>query len=247
MTMIGHDDLLLPGYLQKMTELIGRYPDASLYQSHFTYIDINGKPVRQCQPMPPTMHADEFLARECQQAMDSMGTGYMMRSRDFDAMGGMGLEYPNLIFADYALWLKLTGKAYLAIARETLFEYRLHDSVSRITNGEAYAKAFGRYADFLAGLRAKDPSIANSLDKYGKQFLLYFSESLSHRLLKTPVEKRQTSVSAYIKRCIQYAGRIIPGQSFNPWLKWRIALAAILDNRVGRYIFGFFRPQSAHS
>src|SRR2546423_4977854 len=34
-TMIGHDDLLSTNYLTVMDDLIRKYPDASLYQTHF--------------------------------------------------------------------------------------------------------------------------------------------------------------------------------------------------------------------
>ncbi|MBK8710310.1 MAG: hypothetical protein IPL97_00260 [Niastella sp.] len=51
-----------------------------------------------------------FLKAEFLQTMDSMGTGYMMRSNDFDMLHGLSIAYPNLIFADYQLWVQLTGK-----------------------------------------------------------------------------------------------------------------------------------------
>ena len=39
MTVIGHDDLLDNNYLDVMNALIAKYPNASLYQTHFRYID----------------------------------------------------------------------------------------------------------------------------------------------------------------------------------------------------------------
>src|SRR5436853_206744 len=42
MTMIGHDDLLYPHYLQEMDTLIAKHPQASLYQAHFAFIDASG-------------------------------------------------------------------------------------------------------------------------------------------------------------------------------------------------------------
>ena len=46
MTIIGHDDLFDKNYLQQMDELINHYPDASLYQSHFRFIDAAGSIMR---------------------------------------------------------------------------------------------------------------------------------------------------------------------------------------------------------
>ena len=61
MTLIGHDDLLEPDYLQIITELIKKFPDASLYQTHFRYIDNKGKIIRNCKPMNEVQTASEFL------------------------------------------------------------------------------------------------------------------------------------------------------------------------------------------
>ena len=237
-TLIGHDDLLHPHYLQTMQALIAQHPSASLYQAHFLFIDDNGKEIRPCQPMAEVQYADEFLACQFTHTLDSMGTGYMMRSKDFDAAGGMGLHYPKLIFADYALWVKLTLLNYKATSTVTAFSYRLQQhNVSRLTNGDEYQQAFGEYAVFLAGLRVQYAAIAAVLDKYGKQLLLYFCESLSHRLLKTAAAARTISVRQYINKCRGYAKLLIPGQSFNPLRRPRIALALLLDNKPGIFIF----------
>lgn len=243
-TLIGHDDILHPHYLQTMEALIHQHPDASLYQAHFVFIDAQGNELRSCQPMAEIQSAAEFLACECTQTLDSMGTGYMMRSSDFDAAGGLTLEYPKLIFADYALWMKLILINYKATAAVTAFSYRLHNSVSKLTNGEEYQQAFGVYAHFLGGLRTKNETIAAVLDRYGKQMLLYFCESLSHRLLKTPAGWRTTNVQHYINKCRQYAAFLIPGQSFKPLYKPRILLAVLLDNKPGIFIFNFMKKMA---
>jgi glycosyltransferase involved in cell wall biosynthesis len=120
-TFIGHDDVLHPGYLQAMADLVIAEPAATLYQAHFTFIDAAGKKIRACRPMKSRYTVAEFLQGEFLQTVDSMGTGYMMRSLDFDAVGGMTMAYPRLIFADYALWVKLAAKGYLAVSPEILF------------------------------------------------------------------------------------------------------------------------------
>ncbi len=246
-TLIGHDDLLHPHYLSTMEDLIRQHPQASLYQSHFLFIDPAGNKLRPCLPMAEVQSADEFLACQFTKTLDSTGTGYMMRSKDFDAMGGMGLKYPKLIFADYALWVRLILLNYKATSPITAFSYRLHNSVSRLTNGEDYQQAFEQYAYFLADLRKVNAKIATVLDIFGKQMLLYFCESLSHRLLKTPVTQRKTRIAAYVNKCCQYAKLLIPGQSFRPMLKPRILLAALLDNKPGLSIFNFVKRYSGAS
>ncbi len=237
MTIIGHDDLLHPRYLQAMADLIQEHPAASLYQAHFIFIDSQGKEMRPSQPMAAKQTAAEFLACECTQTLDSMGTGYMMRSADYDAAGGITTLYPKLLFADYALWVKLILLNYKATTPVTAFSYRLHNNTSKLVNGEDYQQAFGEYAFFLAGLRVKHAAIATVLDRYGKQFLLYFCESLAHRLLKTPAAQRTTTVAQYIRNCRKYADALIPGQRFEPLRKPRILLALMLDNKPGVFIF----------
>ncbi|MFT3934712.1 MAG: glycosyltransferase [Chitinophagaceae bacterium] len=239
MTMIGHDDLLHPHYLQTMDALIKLHPKASLYQAHFIFIDSFGKEMRPCQPMAEMQYADDFLTCEILQTLDSMGTGYMMRSSDYNKTGGMTLEYPKLIFADYALWMRLILLNYKATTAVTAFSYRLHNSVSKLTNGEDYQLAFCRYAAFLIDSRKNNAAIASVLDKHGKQMLLYFCESLSHRLLKTAADNRTTSVWQYILKCRELAKGLIPGQAFHPLLRIRILLAVLLDNKPGRVIFSW--------
>ena len=241
MTIIGHDDLLYPNYLQTMDALITADQVATLYQAHFDYIDEAGQLLRPCQPMAEKLFADEFLDCQMNRSLDSTGTGYMMRSYDYDKLGGISPLYPNLIFADYELWMKLIGKGHFAISRETTFAYRVHDSVSRLTNGEEYQQAFSRYLGYLEGLRIASDDIALTLDRSGKKMLMYFCESLSHRLLKTPKKMRTTTVWNFIRGCRKHARLLIPGQPFRPLLKLRIKAAWLLDNPIGRPLFRLFK------
>jgi len=240
-TLIGHDDILHPDYLQTMSDLIAKHPGASLYQSHFKFIDSTGAYIRSCKPMAEKQYAHEFIACQLEDTIDSMGTGYMMRSSDYDELGGISALYPNLIFADYELWVKLTYRHYKATAASEAFSYRIHNSVSKMTNGEAYKEAFGRYMLFLAGLKAKDEKISAALEQHAKKMLLYFCESLSHRLLKTDKKLRKTTVGAFVRECRGYAAMLIPGQPFRPMLKPKIFAAWCLDNPPGLALFSLYK------
>ena len=228
MTMIGHDDLLDKTYLEEMDKLIKKHPNASLYQTHYTYIDKDGLLARRCLPMDENQKAYEFLACQMNRTIDSTGTGYMMRSEDFDELGGMPVNYPNLIFSDYELWIKLSKKGYKATSQKDCFQYREHLSVSRITNGEQYEKAFGEYVMFLVSLKIY-PEFEEVIYRYGRMMLLYFCESLSHRVLKTPANTRQIRVKDVVKKFRYYAEVLIPGQPFEPLKKRGIRLAVFLD------------------
>jgi glycosyltransferase involved in cell wall biosynthesis len=242
MTMIGHDDVLLPFYLEEMNSLILKHPGASLYQAHYNYIDANGSMLRPCLPMDEVQQAHEFLACQMARTIESTGTGYMMRSGDYDRVGGIPVHFPNLIFADYSLWIKLMLPGYKVTSPKLCFLYRLHQNVSRTTNGMEYQDAFGAYMAFIKSLMQSNAAIHEVVTRYGKDMLLYFCESLSHRLLKTPKEKRTLTVAGFIEKCKAYAAEIIPGQEFNPEAKFRINIARQLDQTgIGRQAFYMFR------
>ena len=241
MTMIGHDDLLHPSYLKEMNELIARHPDASLYQSHYRYIDQDGHLIRYCLPMDEIQQASEFLACQFSRTMESMGSGYLMRSSDYDKLGGMPGYYPNLIFADYELWINLMRLGYKATSARECFSYRIHQNLSRMTNGMLYQGAFGKYMSFIKSLIDQDPVIKCIVERYGKDMLYYNCESLSHRLLKTPSRQRTISVNEFIKKCESYANDLIPEQQFKPLHKFRIRIAGQLDrSAIGRIVFNLF-------
>jgi len=228
-TLIGHDDILYPNYLEDIIELIKKYPDASLYQTHFNFINAEGKLIKPCKPMASIQILDEFIAAQMNQTIDSMGTGYMMRSKDFNMLGGMPTNYPNLIFADYELWMRLTQLSYKATSDKFCFSYRIHRSVSKTTNGEAYAGAFIKYALFLTTL-LKDQKIKKAIEANGHQFLMYFCQSLSHRILKTPLNNRKIKVRQFIEHCNQMAALLIPTQPFTPLKIFKIKIAKQIDN-----------------
>lgn len=242
MTMIGHDDILHPNYLEEMNKLIIKYPDASLYQTHFNYIDENGTFLRHCIPMSQKQYAHEFLVSQMTRQIDSTGTGYMMRSNDFDKLGGMPAHYPNLIFADFHLWVTLMLLGYKATSPNQCFSYRIHRSLSRTTNGMVYQTAFIKYVEFLIALGKTNQDIGDVIRVNGKDFLLYYCKAMSHRLLKTPTEQRTISVSDFIINCKKVAVDFIPGQQFQPQNSLSIRAAELLDSfSLLRKLFLYFR------
>ena len=241
MTLIGYDDVLEPNYLEIMNDLIQKHPSASLYQAHFKYINATGEHIRYCIPMDETQFAHEFLGSFMCRGIDSTGTGYMMRSADYDNVGGMDPLFPNLIFADYKLWTLLTLIKYKATSPVRGFRYRLHESVSKTTNSELYASAFKKFLDFILKMSSNE-KIKAVIKVYGKEMLMYHCEALSHRILKTPGNLRKITVKEFIDQCVDYSTVLIPGQNFQPFQKFRIRIAAILDsNRYTRQIFMFFK------
>jgi len=241
-TLIGHDDVLKPDYLAIMDELIRKHPKASLYQTHFEYIDQSGKLIRNCLPMDEIQKGHEFLAAHMTHTMDSMGSGYMMRAADYDRMGGIPTNYPNLLFADYELWTRLSLISYKATSPKSGFLYRVHQSLSRTTSAVLYQDAFISYVDFIADLMKTNENVRTVVEKYGNTLLLFYCQSLSHRLLKTPMQQRSIRVKDFIQRCRIAAGKLGLENQFKPGKVFKIEIARIIDNNaLSRYLFQTYK------
>ena len=232
MTIIGHDDLLESNYLQVMNDLISKFPDASLYQTHFKFIDAKGNLIKHCKSMDATQTVDEFLKSLFTDTIDTMGTGYMMRSIDYDAVGGIP-SYPNLMFADHALWIKLTAFHYKATASSESFLYRLHENVSKTSSASNYINAFYKYMDFLIKLKSDVSSVGVVIEEYVTAYIRYYCRSLSHRLLKTPLHERNgITVSDFINNCIKYNDLLTGKAKLQPLKQFNIRFAKFIDNNV---------------
>lgn len=157
-----------------MTALIHGQPDASLYHAHFRFMDAAGRVRRSCGPLPARETAAAWLSDLCRPgARDNLhATGYVARSADYDAVGGIpGFE--NLLFADYVLWLRLVHRSYKATAPDACFSCRLHErSVSGAADALSYVRAIPPYFDFLNRFRAADPRIAEAFAAHGPDYCL---------------------------------------------------------------------------
>lgn len=232
MTIIGHDDLFEKNYLQTMHDLIQQYPDASLYQTHFKFIDAKGNFIKRCKPMDEKQTAAEFLHSLFTDSIDTMGTGYVMRSKDYDAVGGIP-PYPNLLFADHALWIKLTALSYKATAPAESFLYRLHENLSKKSDAARYINAFYNYLGFLVELNKTHTEIAGTIEEYISTYILYYCRSLSHRLLKAPLNERNgITVSGFINNCIHYNNVLTNNSKDLHTNQFNIRLAKIIDGNA---------------
>lgn len=241
-TLIGHDDILEDNYLEVMDRLISQYPEASLYQSHFYYINTNGFEVRKCKPMAETENAASFLEKFLRREIDVMGTGFMMRSADYDMLGGIP-DYPNLLFADFELWINLSKKNFKATAKEICFSFRLHQSTTTVSKDIKFHLAFKRFIEFLQTLREEDNDFSNIINSYGSEFLLFYCRGFSHRLLRTPKNMRsELTVRKLILDFKSYGNKLGLSDQFDPNKSFSIRLAKILDStKLGRSIFLFYK------
>jgi len=241
-TLIGHDDILANNYLAVMDNLITKYPDASLYQTHFSYIDSKGEIMRSCLPMIETESAFSFLEKFLKKEIDVMGTGFMMRSEDYDRLGGIP-DYPNLLFADFELWINLTKQSFKATASDTCFSFRLHQSTTTISADDKFHLAFDRFVSFLEKLKKDGQEFSSAIAENVTGFLLFYCRGFCHRLLRTPKRKRGgLTVKKIINSFKMYAVRLDVEDTFRPEKHATIMLAKMLDaTAFGRLSFLIFK------
>jgi glycosyltransferase involved in cell wall biosynthesis len=174
LTIIGHDDLLDPGYLSQMSALIDAHPDAGLYQSHFRLIDKHGRTLRRSLPMPARETAEGFLAARLSLQRDSYGTGYMFRASDYLRVGGIP-SFRKLLFADDALWLELMRGSYKATLPQEMFSYRLHsNATSHSPDWRSTLDALADYLDFLKRYREGDRTVQNALQQRLAGYMIFW-------------------------------------------------------------------------
>ena len=242
-TLIGHDDILDPHYLSVMDKLISSHPKASLYQTHFRYIDSAGQTIRRSKPMDEVQNTRDFLAFFLSNSIDTMGTGFMMRSADYDAVGGIPPSYPNLLFADFELWINLTTISYRATAFEECFAFRLHQSATTTSSTMKFHEAFVQFVQYLSKLKQQNPEMAKVIDRYAIGFINFYTKGLAHRLLRAPKSKRgELTVRGLINESQRMADDLVPGNHLNPYSQPGVKLARQIDsNFFTRQLFLLFK------
>lgn len=241
-TLIGHDDVLDANYLAVMDRLIQKHPEASLYQAHFRYINSSGATIRRCKPMDEIQSPQEFIAFFLCNIIDTMGTGFMMRAADYDDAGGIP-AYPNLLFADFELWIKLAGKSYKATGFDECFSFRLHQSTTTTSSDIKYHRALTRFNAFLKYLRENQPQYKDVIERYALTFIHTYCKSLAHRLLRTPGSKRPgLKVADFVAQCKKDADAVLPGNNYDPYSQFDVRLAKLIDsNPLTRGAFLLFK------
>lgn len=240
MTIIGHDDVLDKDYLKKMNELIVRFPDASLYQSHFRFIDASGSVMRKCKPMNEKITPEDLLTNFLNSSIDTMGTGFMMRSKDFDKAGGVP-PYPNLLFADMELWQTMASKSFLAVEPAELFSYRRHaGATTASTNIQVIINALEKFIEYLLKLKVADKKLGSVIEKDGNTLLREYCQGLTHKLLRIPKNQRQgATVKNVIDKFMELGVILNPENPFQPMVHFKIRMGKMIDEN--EFLYAFYR------
>lgn len=176
MTMIGHDDLFDADFLATIQRLIDKYPDAALYQSGARLINADGGTIRACKPVAERETAADYLRSRFTFERDVFGTGYVMRSADYERLGGIP-PFEKLFFADDALWLSLMGGSYKACDPGEHFSVRIHpksESASLPSAWGAILRSLGQFNDFLQRYAADGGEPGTVVGRLGPDFLLAY-------------------------------------------------------------------------
>ena len=191
--------------------------------------------------MAETETAEIFLEKFLKNGIDVMGTGFMMRSKDYDRMGGIP-PYPNLLFADFELWIRLTMISFRATSFKECFSFRIHQSTTTVSPDSKFTGAFERFIYFLAELKDARPGFKEKITGNGATFLEFYCRGLSHRLLRTPRSRRPLTVKEFVDKCTGYSKLLGIESQFHPRANWSIRLAILLDkNVIGRALFLGFK------
>lgn len=242
-TILGHDDILYPDFLQTIDDLITLKPAASLYLTHFDLIDAKGKKIRGCKAMKPRYTGDELLKAILTNTVDIMGTGYVMRSKDYDRIGGIPIKYPRLLYADFELWVQLAGIGYEVVSPKNCFAFRMHQSTAHSSNDSSLHMAMSLWIDCLSVLKKKNEKMKPIIDEYGSRFILFYCKGFSHRLLRTKIGEREgLTVDKMITQTKEWAKKIEVENKYYPGKVFSIRLAKLIDsNSLFRKIFLLFK------
>jgi len=192
LTILGHDDILYPGFLQEIVNLIRREPDASLYLTHFHIIDSDGAVIRPCKPSPYKESGEAFMQARQRFQRDSFATGYVMRSVDYKRIGGFR-PFPRLIYADDFAFYSLAGLAGKVCSPRYLFGYRYHRKSEAYVSGlETLTEAAQCLISALEKTSyARDPAnMAQVHDYVYKTFIRRYIRILINLMQSGDAEKR---------------------------------------------------------
>ena len=148
-TILGHDDLFYPAFLNTIDQLVVKHPTASLYQTHFNLVDADGVISRLCRPIAQKETDRDFFIARCWQLRDSYGTGYVFRVSDYLKVAGIP-DLPSLLWSDDLLVMRLTRLAWKATAIDICFAYRLHSASTSAKLTRAKLRAMVLAADTFA-------------------------------------------------------------------------------------------------
>jgi len=228
MTILGYDDILQPDFLTTINKLIEEHPSASLYHTHFDYIDSNGKILSNCKPLPLKLNSFDYLTMALNDQISIMATGYVFKTADYLKIGGIDISYPNLIYADLQLWIDLLDLKYLATSPDTCFNFRLHASTTKTSKDKILLDALMVFVSYLTKLSNRSTNYKQVINENAGLFLEQTTKSISHRLLRTPIDFRQgLRINEIVNNLSVKANEL--GVNYNPYAIRSFKMAVMIE------------------
>ena len=167
--------------------------------------------------MPTHETASEYIAALFSDTRDTYGTGYVLRSEKYDAIGGIA-PWERLLFADDALWISMMHGSQKITSPHQCFACRLHhQSVSGAPPWRSWANAMEHYIAFLHDIGARDKTIHRVLEVHAPSYFLRWCRNVyslalmqatkrnqcvehdAHRVLVVRLEQWQSGLGAQLR------------------------------------------------
>lgn len=231
MTFIGHDDLLTPDFLTSVNQIIDKHPTASLYQTHFTRIDGMGNIVDHSESIP-----------ECETVEDSLKgfllfqrhsySGFIMRTSHYDFVRGIP-AYPRLLWADIAVWLRLTAISYKATAAESCFLLRIHpESIGVSSDGTSILKAMESFIHFLLDFQQEHRNLIPIVQENAPGYFLHYARLIYLRELVAATKNNRKIDQRVLLSLQQAIEKIAPGSGSEINNNRTLQLRALLNSNA---------------
>ena len=239
MSIVCADDNLYPNYLEVMQSLIDTNSNTSLFGTHFDFINKDGAFINTMAPMDERFTIYEFAEKLI---TNEVGVVCMMlRSADFDKMGGVP-EFPNLLFADFPLYIELARlSGNVVISPKICLAYRLHNlSTTKSSVNETYYLAFDRYISYLHSLKNMDEGFVSVINKTARNLLQKRGIEFVNKVLHTPPAQRKSykNIHTLVQKQKEYADLLIADQHFNLENLAAVKIAKLIDKTwITRYLF----------
>ena len=237
-TLIGHDDLFERDFLQTISNLIDRYPDAVLYQTGGRFINSDGRTIRSFRAVPKREGAAGYLQARLKGKRDVSGTGYVMRSSAYDRVGGIP-SFDRLFFADDALWLSLMRGAEKVCDPSEHFAVRTHsgsESASVPSVWRPILKGLGQFSDFLQHYVRDDPEIRDVFEQSADQFFLnYHRNAAIFALVEASMAGRSISQDTLEQLEVSLAS-CAPSVSGSLWTSAKVRILRVLNAMPARVL-----------
>jgi glycosyltransferase involved in cell wall biosynthesis len=211
MTFLGHDDIFDPHFLETIKTLIERHPGASLYETGSRLINAQGKTIRRSLPVLERETAAQYLAARLTRRRDALGTGFVMRSKDYDRLGGIP-AFEELAFADDALWLMLARISYKAADLREAFAVRIHaQQGAALLTWPSILLGLNQFSDFLERFISDDEASQEVFRDLWPPFSLRYHRNIYIYALVEACQKRKRIDTANLQRIESSLAQRTPG------------------------------------